>query len=170
VVRSQAMRWAAFTLTVVALTTLAGSVATNARSSSAQAGRSCGAGEARTTVARFVAAFNQGEPAELGRLFARADEGFQWYAVSADIGMRLADAAKNRATLLPYFAARHRLSERLVLRRFTYVGYSLGKADFTFELARSADDLTPAAIYEGKGAINCWGHGGISVWAMGART
>jgi hypothetical protein len=159
-----------FTLTVVGLATLSGSVATSARSLAVQAEESCGAGKARTTVARFVTAFDEGEPVALGRVFARADEGFQWYAVNADVGMRLADAAKNRATLLRYFADRHRRAERLVLRRFRYVGYSLGKAEFTFELTRSADDLTPAAIYAGKGAINCWGHGGISVWAMGAKT
>jgi pimeloyl-ACP methyl ester carboxylesterase len=163
------MRWAAFTLAVVVLATSAGSLATRAPASIAREGGSCGAATARSTVSAFVAAFNKGQPSTLGGLFARANEGFQWYAVNADVGPRLSDAAKNRATLLRYFADRHRHSERLVLQRFTYVGYSLGKAQFTFRLTRSADDLTPAAVYEGKGAVNCWGHGGIAVWAMGAR-
>jgi hypothetical protein len=167
---SPAMRWAPFTLAVVVVATLVGSIASGASGSIAREDGSCGAVQARSTLAAFVAAFNNGQPSTLGGLFARANEGFQWYAVNADIAPRLNDAAKNRATLLRYFADRHRHSERLLLQRFTYVGYSLGKAGFTFRLLRSADDLTPPAIYDGKGAINCWGHGGISVWAMGAQT
>jgi pimeloyl-ACP methyl ester carboxylesterase len=164
------MRWATFTLAVVAAATLAGSIVPGAPGSLGRRGGSCGAAQARSTVTAFVAAFNKDQPRELGGLFARADEGFQWYAVNADAGPRVSDAAKNRATLLRYFADRHRHSERLLLEQFTYVGYSLGKAEFTFRLLRSADDLTPAAMYAGKGAVNCWGHGGISVWAMGAET
>ena len=87
----------------------------------------------------------------------------------ADVGQRIDAAAKNRTTLLRYFADRHRQSERLTLQQFTYVGYSLGKAEFIVQLVRRADDLPSPAIYGGKGAINCWGHGGISVWAMGPK-
>ncbi len=161
------MRWTTFTWAAIALAAVAAFIAASAPASTAQAGGSCGAAKARTTVNQFAAAFNQGQPQKLGRLFARADEGFRWYTVNADPGLRLADAAMNRATLLRYFAERHRHSERLLLQKFTYKGYSLGKAEFTFELVRSADDLTPETIYGGKGAINCWGHGGISVWTMG---
>ena len=142
-------------------------IALSALPSSAAIRAGCGAVQARATVNEFVAAFNRGQPQKLGRLLARGNEGFQWYAVNAEPGLRTSDAAKNRATLLRYFAERHRQSERLVLQRFTYKGYSLGKADFTFELVRSADDLAPEALYGGKGAIACWGHGGIAVWAMG---
>lgn len=162
------MRWAAFTLAAVALATVSGSVAQSAPASIARDGVSCGAVKARRTVGAFVTAFNNAEPGKLGGLFARADEGFQWYAVNSDVGSRLDDAAKDRTTLLHYFADRHRHAERLALQQFAYVGYSLGKAEFTFRLLRSADDLV-SAIYEGKGAINCWGHGGISVWAMGTK-
>jgi hypothetical protein len=163
------MRWATFTWAAIALAAVTSSITASAPASRALAGGSCGAAKARTTVNQFVAAFNQGQPQKLGRVFAQGDEGFQWYAVNADPGLRLDAAAKNRATLLRYLADRHRHSERLSLQQFTYAGYSLGKAEFIFQLVRSADDLTPATIYEGKGAINCWGHGGISVWAMGPK-
>jgi hypothetical protein len=149
---------------------MAGVIAATALPSPAIIRAGCGAVKARSTVNQFVAAFNRGQPEKLGRLFARGNEGFQWYAVDADPGLRLNDAAKNRTTLLRYFAERHRHSERLVLQQFTYKGYSLGKAEFTFELVRGADDLTPEVAYGGKGAITCWGHGGISVWAMGPNS
>jgi hypothetical protein len=156
-----------FTWTAIALAAAAGVIAATAPGSPVVVPAACSAVKARTTVTQFVAAFNRGQPQKLQRLFARDNDGFQWYAVNAGPGLRTSDAAKNRATLLRYFAERHRHSERLVLQRFTYKGYSLGKAGFTFDLVRSADDLTSEAVYSGKGAINCWGHGGISVWAMG---
>ena len=158
------MRWAPFALAAVASVIAATAPAPRPPHAA------CGAVKARATVNQFVAAFNLGQPQKLGRLFARGNEGFQWYAVNADPGLRTSDAAKNRATLLRYFAERHRHSERLVLQQFTYKGYSLGKAEFTFELVRSADDVTPEVAYGGKGAVNCWGHGGISVWAMGPNS
>jgi hypothetical protein len=161
------MRWTSAAWTAIALGATAGAIVATALASPAAIRAGCDAVQARATVNQFLAAFNRGEPQKLGRLVARGNEGFQWYAVNAAPGLRTSDASKNRATLLPYFAARHRRSERLVLQRFTYKGHSLGKADFTFELVRSADDLAPAALYGGKGAINCWGHGGIAVWAMG---
>lgn len=145
-------------------------IAVTAPVPSALAHATCGALTARAAVNHFVSAFNLGQSQKLGRLFARGSEGFQWYAVNADPGLRISDAAKNRITLLRYFAERHRHAEQLVLQRFTYKGYSLGKAEFTFEVVRRADDLTPEALYGGKGAINCWGHGGISVWAMGPNS
>jgi hypothetical protein len=159
------MRWAPFALAAVVSV-----IAATAPASPAVPHAACGAVKARATVNQFVAAFNRGQPQKLGRLLARGNEGFQWYAVNADPGLRLNDAAKNRATLLRYFAERHRHSERLVLEWFTYKGYSQGKAEFTIELVRSADDVTPEVAYGGKGAINCWGHGGISVWAMGPNS
>jgi hypothetical protein len=158
------MRW---TSAAIALGATAGAIAATALASPAAVRAGCGAVQARATVNQFVAAFNQGLPQKLGGLLARGNEGFQWYAVNAAPGLRTSDAAKNRATLLRYFAERHRHFERLALQRFSYTGYSLGKANFTFELMRSADDLAPAARYGGKGAITCWGHGGIAVWAMG---
>jgi hypothetical protein len=159
----------ASTLAAFALATTTAPTATSAPISQARGDGLCGAARARTTVTTFLSAFNSGQPAKLGRVIARADQGFRWYAVIADVGRRIDAAAQNRATLLDYFADRHRHSERLTLQQFTYGGYSLGKAEFTFRLVRSADDLPSPAIYEGKGAINCWGNGGISVWAMGPK-
>ena len=163
------MSWATFTRSAIALVAVGTVIAAEASASPALVRGSCGAVKARTTVTAFVAAFNRGQPQKLRPLVARADEGFRWYAVTADPGLRLNDAATNRATLLSYFAERHRHSERLMLRGLTYDGYSMGKAQFEFDLVRSADDLPAETVYHGKGAINCWGHGGISVWAMGPK-
>jgi hypothetical protein len=154
---------------VCALAAAAGPTASGVPASGALASRSCGAVAARSTVTQFLAAFNQGRPQILERVFARRDGGFQWYAVTADPGLRIGGASQSRTTLLRYFATRHRHAERLTLRAFSYVGYSLGKAQFTFDLTRTADDLASPAPYSGKGAITCWGRGGISIWAMGPK-
>ncbi len=79
------MRWVAFTLAAIALATMTGSTAASAPTSIVRGGGSCGAAKARTTVATFLSAFNSGQPAKLGGLFARANQGFQWYAVIADV-------------------------------------------------------------------------------------
>src|SRR4051812_29074308 len=100
------MRWTAFTWITFALAPVAAVIAAAAPASPAVVPAACSAVNARTTVTRFVAAFNRGEPQKLQRLFARGNEGFQWYAVNAVPGLRTSDAAKNRATLLPYFAER----------------------------------------------------------------
>jgi hypothetical protein len=126
----------------------------------------CSAHATRNLVRRFLAAFDRGDRAELARLLAPSAE-FGWYAVNGPPGERIQDAAKNRSTLLAYLARRHAHSERLTLERFRFAGYSLGKDQFAFEAMRSADDLGVPTRYGGKGAVNCWGHGGIAVWAMG---
>lgn len=129
----------------------------------------CGRGPTLALVRVFVSTFNRGDRRALSRVIAPASE-FNWYAVGGAPGERIQNAAKDRRNLIGYFAARHNRSERLTLRSVQFVGYSLGRDQFTFTLIRAAADLDLPTLYVGKGAINCWGHGGISVWAMGPTT
>src|SRR6185295_941091 len=83
--------------------------------------RDCSAAEVRTTIRGFVRAFNAADRAQLQATFARDDgdgdagtPSFQWYSIGPP-GARLGRAAHNRATLVPYFVARHRHGERLRL-------------------------------------------------------
>jgi hypothetical protein len=132
----------------------------------AQSSMECGARDARSTVTRFLAAFNRGDLRKLNVLVALG-AGFDSYAVNGGPGQRVRRAASNRSTLIPYFAERHRRSERLVLMRFGVDRRSLGKASFWFELLRRADDLKPEALYVGKGAVGCNRRRAIAAWAMG---
>jgi hypothetical protein len=49
------------------------------------------------------------------------------------------------------------------------LGRSQRKADFQFELLRSADDLKPPKLYTGRGAISCVGRQQPVDWTMGAE-
>ncbi|MBA2462123.1 MAG: hypothetical protein H0V45_10235 [Actinobacteria bacterium] len=142
--------------------------ATNARV------RDCTPQEAKQVVSRFIVAFNRGSSARLGVLFA-VDDGdgdagtpsFQWYSTGKP-GARLGAAASDRSTLLGYFAARHRLRERLRLLSIDGNGNSNGYFHFAFTISRQASDL-PLTKYQGKGAMICSaGSGGrIAVWSVG---
>jgi hypothetical protein len=129
----------------------------------------CTAVEVRTLVVRFIRAFNAGDLKRLDRLFARKPD-FRWYSTDAP-GRRLGGAAYSRATLIPYFARRHRLGERLKLRSFRFNGNSGLSGDtygnFEYGLIRSADDLSPTRYY-GKGASRCYRARPdvIFVWSM----
>jgi hypothetical protein len=136
----------------------------------------CGHEEIVALVARFFAAFNQGDQAELARFFPEQATGafngdrtrFQVYGVIEGDpragGRRF--AARDRTELLTYFAERHRQHERLHLLTLNVSGLSWhGGIDLTFTLTRAADDL-PERRVEGKGAINCDNHT-IFVWNMG---
>jgi hypothetical protein len=127
----------------------------------------CTARETHTAVTRFVAELNRGDLRALARRFESADR-FEWYSTSAP-GQRFDDAAKDRATLIPYFRARHAHHERLTLRSFKFNGAGAQRkhGNFEYTLTRSADDLRPTR-YVGKGALFC--HRGsrdrIFVWSM----
>lgn len=129
----------------------------------------CGKAPTLALVRTFVSAFNRGDRRVLSRVIAPASE-FSWYAVNGAPGERIQDAAKDQRSLIGYFTARHGQSERLTLKSLSFVGYSLGKDQFTFTVMRTAADFDLPTVYGGKGAVNCWGHGGISVWAMGPAT
>jgi hypothetical protein len=130
----------------------------------------CTASEARTAVRRFTAELNRGDLRALDRRFEPAGR-FEWYSTAAP-GQRFNAAAKDRATLIPYFKARHARHERLTLRSFKFNGTGQGRIDGNFEytLTRRADDLRPTP-YVGKGALFCH-HGAadrIFVWSMAPR-
>jgi hypothetical protein len=126
----------------------------------------CTGRETRLAVTRFVAELNRGDLRALDRRFAPAER-FEWYSTDAP-GRRIDDAAKNRATLIPYFKARHARHERLTLRSFKYNGASQANyGNFEYTLTRRADDMRTTR-YVGKGAA--WCHRGprdeIFVWSM----
>jgi hypothetical protein len=128
----------------------------------------CTERETRTAVTRFVAELNRGDLRALDRRFAPAER-FQWYSTNAP-GERFNDAAKDRATLIPYFKARHARHERLTLRNLKFNGASApGYGNFEYTLTRRADDLRPTR-YLGKGALLCrrGSRDQIFVWSMGS--
>lgn len=126
----------------------------------------CTPRETRRLVANFIVNFNDGDLRQLNGLFSPLGL-FKWFSVSGASG-RLNDASMNRATLIPYFAGRHRQGERLVLRSFEWKGYSGGYGQFVYSLTRSADDLELTS-YFGKGAVLCLRPRTISVWSMGPQ-
>jgi hypothetical protein len=126
----------------------------------------CAAGEARTVVMRFVAAFNARNIPTLDRVFA-PKASFNWFSTGAP-GRRLGPAAYDRSTLIAYFKARHRQGEKLRLVRFRGGGNANGYSHFQFFLERRVRTLPPT-VYEGKGAAICAASGDtISVWSVGS--
>jgi hypothetical protein len=132
----------------------------------AAAPTTCSARETRIAVTRFVDEFNRGDLKALERRFAPAER-FEWYSTPAP-GERFDAAAKDRATLIPYFKARHAKRERLTLERFKFNGASAaGYGNFEYTLTRRAKDLR-RTTYEGKGAAWCYRNAPdqIFVWSM----
>jgi hypothetical protein len=118
------------------------------------AGTKCDAGS-RQLVESFVASFNSGDALQLDRLFAGPGHGlFEWYSTDAP-GERINDVAKDRSSLMTYFAERHSHHERLELRSFHFIGTQGILGGFEFELIRSADDGLASTPYGGKGAFDC---------------
>jgi hypothetical protein len=118
-------------------------------------------------VKQFVSAFNQGSRTVLNNRVWGGKAYFNWYAVSADPGMRVDPEARRRDTLMNYFAARHAASERLVLTSIKINGVNGGGyRNFEFHLTRSAADLSASpTAYNGKGASSC-STGRLTTWAM----
>jgi hypothetical protein len=119
----------------------------------------CSPAEVRSTVDRFVAAFNAGDARRLDRIFSRRPY-FRWYTTDAP-GERFLPSAAHRGSLLPYFAQRHALGERLTLRSLRVNGNTVASGagwktygNFQYTLVREATDL-PATNYGGKGSLHC---------------
>jgi hypothetical protein len=129
----------------------------------------CTAAEVETLVQRFIDAFNSGDLRALDDIFAHEPD-FEWYSTDAP-GQRFTSLAKDRPSLMPYFAGRHALGERLTLRSFRFNGNS-GRpwGNFEYGLTRMAEDLPPAPYY-GKGAAFCYGNRSdvIFAWSMGRQ-
>ena len=72
-------------------------------------------------------------------------------------GLRRADAAKDRTTLLAYFRGRHAKHDRIRLASFAFNGTSYGLGNFVVRLTRSASDYRRGARFSliGKGAVAC---------------
>lgn len=129
----------------------------------------CTADEVETLVGRFLDAFNSGDLTGLDEIFAREPE-FEWYSTDAP-GERFTSLAKDRTSLLPYFAGRHALGEQLTLRSFRFNGNTAARSpygNFQYGLTRSAEDLEPTSYY-GKGAAFCYRDRSdvIFAWSMG---
>ena len=116
----------------------------------------------------FIAAFNRGDSKALAARWATEPD-FQWYSTPAP-GERLRARASDRASLIPYFRARHARGERLQLTAFRVNGNTTGAkpyGNFEYRLVRSARDL-PATDYHGKGALHCYASrpDQLIVWSM----
>jgi len=137
-----------------AVTIISAYIALGACGAQSISSTACDAGS-RQLVESFVRSFNSGNAEELDNLVAESGRGFSWYSTDAP-GERINDEARDRSSLLAYFADRHKHRERLELRSFQFNGYSAnGRGNFGFELTRSSDDGLASTPYVGKGAIDC---------------
>ncbi len=121
---------------------------------------------------RFLAAFNRGDSTALRAVWA-AEPDFQWYSTPAP-GERLRARASDRASLIPYFRARHAQQERLELTAFRVNGNTSAArpyGNFEYRLVRSARGL-PRTDYHGKGALHCYANRPdvLIVWSMTVDT
>jgi hypothetical protein len=121
------------------------------------AGVRCDVAAVSGALRSFATAFTRGDRKRLDALFAPA-ESFAWYS-SGPPGARFTPVAQQRDTLLPYFAARHRMHDRLSLDWYRFNGFERARTLGHFELrgTRRADD-SPGGVarqISGKGAIDC---------------
>jgi len=98
-----------------------------------------------------------------------SDQLFSWYSTDAP-GQRFNADAKDRSTLVTYFAARHQQHERLALNSLDVTFTSDRAGGFVFRLTRSADDGLPPTRYGGKGEVQCAIRPiSLAVWSMARR-
>ena len=162
--------WSTFSAAVLLVLSSAVLGVTSARAGDEQP-KPCAAVEVTTLVHAFITAFNRGDGRTLDRLFAK-EPIFRWFSTT-DPGARLRAAATNRATLVSYFATRHKRGERLHLRSLKINGNTIAAAplgpygNFEYELTRQSNDLA-AIRYHGKGAARCVpsNRDVIFVWSM----
>ena len=166
------MRAALSTLAaIVLLLGLAGSAAGGGRQVIVVQVKLCTPAEAKSSVTRFVKAFNEGNGRGLDRAFA-SEPDFRWYSTDAP-GQRILPAAAHRARLLRYFAARHARMERLTIRSIRVNANTISSGslksygNFEVKLVRAASDLAPTN-YQGKGALHCYASrpDQLIVWSM----
>jgi len=133
-----------------------------ARSTVSPGGSGCGDRETRDLVSQFLAAFNSGDVSQLDRLVSTASS--VWWSTDAP-GQRIDPDARDRTTLMDYFASRHRHHDRLHLESFRYNGQSGNRGNFELSLTRTADELSGPTGFGGKGAVDCSGTG-LAVWSI----
>jgi hypothetical protein len=123
-----------------------------------KSGLRCDAGAVSAALHRFKGAFNTGDLTALDTLFSRVR--FVWYS-SGGPGVRRQAAARSRATLIPYFRARHRQHDRVISFRLRFNAYDSGRGLGHFSLSgtRRADDFRGGRpfTFSGKGALDCAG-------------
>ena len=131
----------------------------------------CTATETRSTVTRFVAAWNEGRLNALDGLVAR-EPVFKWFSSGAP-GDRGA-AAYDRSSLRRYFTRRHAQRDHIRIRFFRFNGSDVREdgsyGHFEYKLERSAADYRQGEPFDavGKGAVNCpLPRTAIAVWSMG---
>jgi hypothetical protein len=141
-------------LTAALLSTVLLAAAPDASAASRE--RACGT-TAHRLVVRFVEAYNNGDVRRLDRIFA-PEPAFFWYSAPGP-GQRFSPEAEDRASLMPYFAARHAAGDRLRLKRWKDNGRrasdDTGHFEFTFR--RRTPGVRGGRSYDavGKGAIAC---------------
>jgi hypothetical protein len=128
----------------------------------------CRPAQTSALVNRFLTAFNRGNRAVLNDQLWGGKVYFNWYAVTADPGLRVDSEARRRDTLMTYFAARHTAGERLTLTNLKLNGVTgAGYRNFEFHLLRSANDQPGGQVlYAGNGASSCR-TGRLTTWVMG---
>jgi hypothetical protein len=126
----------------------------------------CGSGS-RQLVELFIQSFSSGDTQKLDQIVAESGQGFGWYSTDAP-GERINDQARDRTSLLAYFADRHNHRERLELRSFQFNGTSAsGQGNFEFKLTRSSNEGLASTSYGGKGSIDCdRSPMTLAVWSM----
>jgi hypothetical protein len=157
-------RWLILASTSVLVLLAACQGVPGATSGSSGTSNPCSTNDVRPVVERFIDAFNRGDLAQLDQLVS--DQLFSWYSTDAP-GERFNADAKDRGTLMAYFAVRHQRHERLALNSLD-VGFTNDRAGgFVFSLTRSADDGLPPTRYGGKGEVQCAIRPiSLSLWSM----
>jgi hypothetical protein len=123
--------------------------------------------DVRVVVELFIDAFNRGDLVQLEQLVS--DQLFSWYSTDA-AGQRFNEDAKDRGTLIAYFAARHQQHERLALNSLDVTFTNDRAGGFVFSLTRTADDGLPPTRYGGKGEVQCAIRPiSVGVWSMARR-
>jgi ketosteroid isomerase-like protein len=160
-------RWLILASTSVLVLLAACQGVPGATSGSSGTSNPCSTNDVRQVVERFIDAFNRGDLAQLDQLVS--DQLFSWYSTDAP-GQRFNAEAKDRGTLIAYFAARHQQHERLALNSLDVTFTNDRAGGFVFSVTRSADDGLPPTRYGGKGEVQCAIRPiSVAVWAMGRR-
>lgn len=116
--------------------------------SAPRAAATCDRESVTDLVRNFVRAYNRGDSDKLDQIWAAEPE-FEWYAVSPDERERA--EAYDRQTLVSYFELRHRLNDRLRLKRLR-VGppNEQGHFGIAYRLRRQSDQPSGRGFYHGK--------------------
>ena len=129
-------RWLILASSAVLVLVAACQGVSGATSGSPGTSNPCSTNDVRRVVGRFIDAFNRGDLAQLDLLVS--DQLFAWYSTDAP-GQRFNAEAKDRSTLLAYFAARHQQHEHLELISLDVTYVSTLKAGFWFRATRRSD-------------------------------